>query len=162
MAPQDIIAIVTAGATVATAIAVFQGTKRLGKSQARTAFEDDMSREYREILKSIPIAALLNYELAPDKYAESLRAFFLYIDLCNEQVFLHEDKRISEKTWEIWSAGICSNMTLPAFAMAWAEIRSNSKSFDELDRFLKKNCPKKAVRPPTNGEGVLHPSSLAD
>jgi len=55
----------------------------------------------------------------------------------NEQAFLHEKKRITDKTWVEWEDGITTNMKLPAFKEVWAEIGTKSpKSFKELRRII--------------------------
>lgn len=51
----------TAIGSTATALVVFVAAWQLrrGTSQARTEFEDDLSREYRELARAIPVKAHL-------------------------------------------------------------------------------------------------------
>jgi hypothetical protein len=93
-----------------------------GQEQARTQFEDDLAREYREIAQRIPVKALLGEELNDKEYAAALDSFYHYIDLSNTQIFLRQEGRVSLKTWESWCEGIAWNLSLPAFCKAWAEI----------------------------------------
>lgn len=81
--------LISAGASVATAIAVLLAgwQIRLAKKQAKTQFEDDLTRQYREIIKDIPTDALLGRELSKDDYKNTRHAFYRYIDLSNEQFF---------------------------------------------------------------------------
>ena len=60
-----------------------------------------------------------------------------YFDLCNEQAFLHNNGRISSKTWLFWREGIASNLARPAFARAWCEIAARANGdFSELRELL--------------------------
>ncbi|MGH8546858.1 MAG: hypothetical protein ACREX3_25245 [Gammaproteobacteria bacterium] len=92
-----------------------------------------MAKEYRKLAQKIPINALLGEDLSEQEYRESLEEFYHYIDLSNEQVFLRQEKRVSEATWNNWRDGIKSNLSKPAFRKAWEEIKSRAPgSFTEL------------------------------
>jgi len=99
---------------------------RLAKLQATTRFEDDIAREYRELIFRLPIEALLGKPLDEKEYLESLDEFFHYIDLTNEEIFLRQQGRISRETWIYWLDGIKSNLSRPAFKKAWEEIKSQT------------------------------------
>jgi hypothetical protein len=106
---------------------------RLTKQQATTAFEDSMAKEYRELAARIPTKAFLGADLTDEEYKETFDEFFHYIDLSNEEVFLWKRGRISDETWTYWLDGIKSNLSMPAFKKAWAEIKDKAKdSFKEL------------------------------
>jgi hypothetical protein len=125
----------TSVGSIATAIAVLIAAWQLrrGTVQARTDFEDDLSREYRELARSIPVNALLGRELPEPEFEEALPALYRYVDLSNEQVFLRMQGRICRATWNNWLDGIRSNFERPAFAMAWSRVKTNAKgSFSEL------------------------------
>ncbi|HZO98868.1 MAG TPA: hypothetical protein VFD30_01095 [Terriglobia bacterium] len=130
----DIVQTVVSGATAAGVVALFWQVE-LAKRQAITAFEDDLTRQYREIAHRIPVEALLNEELDDAKLFDTLTWFYQYIDLSNEQVFLRQKGRVRRETWEVWCDGIKSNLSRPAFAKAWGEIKKRSlESFEELRR----------------------------
>ena len=98
-----------------------------------------MANQYRDIIKDIPVKALLGEELNPKEMDESLMSFYRYVDLTNEQICLRQQNRISEHTWENWRDGIKTLMTMPAFNDAWTKIQEKSITrFDELRR-LEKN-----------------------
>lgn len=127
----------TAIGSIATAIAVLVAAWQLyrGSLQARTNFEDDLSREYRELARCIPVKALLGGELGVEEFEQAFPRLYQYIDLTNEQIFLRMNGRISKTTWFNWRDGIKSNLERPAFAQAWARIKEGSKgSFAELRR----------------------------
>lgn len=124
-------AIGSIGTAIAVLIAAWQVRKNT--QQARTDFEDDLSREYRELTRAIPVDAHLGTELSEDDFKRAFPHLFQYIDLSNEQVFLRMNGRVSHATWHSWSDGIKSNLSKPSFAKAWAEVKAKAKpSFQEL------------------------------
>lgn len=121
------------GTTVAVLVAAWQVRK--GTQQARTDFEDDLSREYREVARCIPVKAHLGQELGEEEFERAFPRLYQYIDLTNEQIFLRMNGRISKATWLNWGDGIKSNLGRPAFTQAWARIKKGSSgSFAELRR----------------------------
>jgi hypothetical protein len=125
---RDAAAVVTAVGALATAVAVFIAflELRAAKGYSRTSFEDDLSREYRSIIGQLPAEA---FYIKGDAFApgESVRrAFYRYVDLSNEQLFLASHDRVSAETIDQWKDGIRGNLEhLPAFRAAWAEIAAN-------------------------------------
>jgi hypothetical protein len=119
----------------ATAIGVLLASWQLRRTaiQARTDFEDRVVEEYRVIARRIPVDALLGAALPPDEQARCLDAFYHYIDLSNEQVFLRMTRRVSKATWQNWRDGIRSHLERPAFDDAWKDIKTRAgQNFREL------------------------------
>jgi hypothetical protein len=132
---MDWLGLVEAAASVATAFGVtLTGIQiRLAKQAARTNFEDDLTKQYREIIRNIPIEALLGQELDEETWRETLDDFYRYIDLSNEQVFLRQKNRVSRATWELWCEGIQAHLTRPSFRKAWQYFKEVAPdSFREL------------------------------
>lgn len=120
---------------IATAVAAVVGVWQLVlmQRQSVTNFEDSFAKEYRELVAKLPTKALLGEELSEDEYKEHFDELYHYFDLCNQQVFLHQSKRVSDKTWEFWKDGIASNLKRPAFERAWSEIAARANGdFTEL------------------------------
>lgn len=127
--------ILSALANVGTAIAVLVAAWQLVLShrQAVTTFEDSLAKEYRDIAATLPVRALLGEPLSESEYADKFDEFYRYFDLCNQQVFLWQAGRVSDKTWAFWRDGISSNLKRPAFASAWSEVAARSNGdFSEL------------------------------
>jgi hypothetical protein len=125
---------------VFTAIAAIVAAWQLRhmQKQSTTSFEDSLVREYRELASSLPLPALLGEPISDVLHGEKLDEFYRYFDLCNSQVFLRDQGRISDETWAFWEEGIRSNMKRPAFARAWTEIAARANGdFAELRRV----CP---------------------
>lgn len=139
-------------ASVATALAVIFAAWQiwLSKKQATTAFEDFLSREYRELAGRLPTKALLGEPLTDSEHEESFDEMYHYFDLCNEQAFLAGKGRISGVTWKFWRDGILTNIRRPAFERAWSEVaRRSGGDFSEL----------RAIAPPKSQE---HPNTRGD
>ena len=125
----------------ATAVAAIVAATQLWfvREQARTQFEDQISAQYRAIIRELPVEALLSGELDRESQLAALPAFFHYFDLCNEQAFLWKRKRIRRKTWKEWEEGIVQNFKRPAFHQAWCAVSPRvAESFDELRATLAK------------------------
>lgn len=125
----------TAAAAIFTALAAWAAVRQLRmlKQQGVTTLEDALGSEYRQLASTLPLPALLGEPLTDDQHGAALDEFYRYFDLCNHQVFLRDNGRISEATWSFWKEGIESNLKRPAFARAWAEIAGRATGdFDEL------------------------------
>lgn len=129
--------LLTAAASLATAIGVIVAAYqiRLTRQLSRTQFEDDLTKQFRDIIRRIPIEALLGEELSEEAYDRTRDDFFRYIDLSNEQVFLRRNDRVSARTWKLWCEGIKAFLSRPAFGRAWGEFKDKSPdTFKELRR----------------------------
>lgn len=119
---------VSAGA-VAFAYRQLKETRRIAQMQ----FEDGLNKEYREIISKLPSQILLGGDLPEPMPQEVFDVLYRYIDLCNEQVFLHNRNRINDDVWSSWLEGMKDNMLLPAFRKAWKVVREKKPgSYDEL------------------------------
>jgi len=130
----------SAAGSIGTALAVLVAAWQVHKNtqQARTDFEDELSREYREVARSIPVKAHLGKQLGEEEFEQAFQMLYQYIDLTNEQIFLRMNGRVCKTTWKNWAEGIKSNLSRPAFAKAWAYIKEGAVgSFDELRRLEK-------------------------
>ena len=128
---------VSAIAAIVAAVGVWYARSQLKNSRdiAQLQFEDALGKEYREVANRLRPKALLGEDLSDQEYQDAFDELFHYVDLSNEQVSLRQRGRIGPEVWESWRAGIRSNLALPAFARAWAEIKTKSSSFQELRRF---------------------------
>ena len=122
-------------AAVATAVGVVLAWLQLRQAnqQSQTNFEDELTREYRELARHIPPEALLDKKLSESEQEKAFPYLYQYVDLSNEQTFLRMIGRIGEKTWTFWRDGIRTNLARPAFKAAWNRIKADSpNSFEEL------------------------------
>ena len=130
-------------AAIATAAAVIVGAAgfvatvrqiRMAARQERTRWEDELTREYREIVKALPLPVRLNEPVQDGDIEKDIRTFLNYFDLSNQQVLLRKIGRVSRDTWKEWRAGIKGSLQSgTAFARAWDIIKQRSPDmFAEL------------------------------
>lgn len=129
-------------AAAATAFGVFFAAWALflQRGQERTQFEDSIVQQYRELMKPelLANASVSGFlDDLPESERKRLRQIYLYLDLCNEQVFLRAIGRVSRSTWKVqWSQGIGANLRGDtAIAAAWRLIKENTDDFHELRAF---------------------------
>jgi len=132
---SDAAAAATAFGVVLAASALF-----LQRGQARTQFEDNMVRQYREVIKPDLILDVVLERLfdgRSDDERQRIHHIYLYLDLCNEQVFLRAIGRVSRSTWRVqWSSGIRENLTEhEAIRQTWEVIKTQTHQFRELRVF---------------------------
>jgi hypothetical protein len=127
-------------AEIATSIGVAFAALQLWLShkQAVTAFEDSVNREYRDLAAELPIKVFLDDgSLSDEEYHEAFDKLYHYFDLSNEQVFLRQIGRVSQRTWTFWCDGIRSNVKRAAFSKAWGDIDKRiGGDFRELRRLI--------------------------
>lgn len=131
----DWISIINMTAAVATALGVAVAATGLwlSREQTKTQFEDNVTNEYRQLLKEIPAKALLENDEPLDLSDSLLDAIYNYIDFTNEQVFLRQKNRIRKTTWISWVEGIKSNLEKSTIKMGWNKIKDKAPgSFSEL------------------------------
>lgn len=130
--------VVQAVASLATVALVYLTWQQIGlvRKQATTTFEDSLTAQYRRIMENIPTDIWLGSQLETlDKETQGRcrDAIYRYLDLSNEQTFLHTKKRVTDEAWNEWIEGIEGNMELPAFKEVWAEVAQKCPdNFKEL------------------------------
>jgi hypothetical protein len=133
--PEGITALATLFGAILVLPLIFLAWRELRQSAnyARTSFEDQINKEYRDIARELPVSVFFGSELKEKEYREAFPILYRYIDLSNEQVFLRQRGRVGKETWEFWCDGISSNLQRHAFSRAWAEIKDKADpSFVEL------------------------------
>ncbi|MES9946762.1 MAG: hypothetical protein ABW080_17550 [Candidatus Thiodiazotropha sp.] len=105
-------------ASIATAIGVAIAAWQIRRNaeQTKTSFEDSLNKEYRELMRPIPLKALVGDNVTKIEVEASREAIYNYLDFCNQQVYLRKQKRIRKSTWLEWQEGMKINLALPLFA----------------------------------------------
>lgn len=119
-------------AGIATAVGVLFAAVQLllGRSQARTSFEDEVTAQYRNLIKPTLATALLTP--LSDEQRKLVKDFYEYFDLSNEQVFLRVQGRVRRRTWIEWSKGIQGNLEREPIRSAWLIAVDRLPEFEEL------------------------------
>jgi hypothetical protein len=158
---------VLAASATAIGVVVVAFQFRQAKRQTQTAFEDDYTRQYRDIIQRIPVRALLSEPLDVDSFEKALDEIYNYFDLTNEQIFLRKERCVTTATWTNWCDRIKSNIALPAFRRAWVLVEDQAPAyFEELRRLQETGYREdplgwkgKRIRPPQRS--TVAPSLLA-
>jgi hypothetical protein len=105
-------------ASIATAIGVAIAAWQIRRNaeQIKTSFEDSLNKEYRELMRPVPLKALVGENDIGNETKEAKEAIYNYLDFCNQQVILRKQKRIRKSTWLEWQEGMKINFKLPLFA----------------------------------------------
>jgi hypothetical protein len=123
-------------ASLATAIGVCIAAWQIWESRklAQTSFEDGLDQQYRKLAMDIPVDALIGKPINDNKKDDLREIIYNYLDLCNEQTYLRQKKRISKNRWKEWNDGIKDNLAKPAFKQVWDEIKDKApRAFTALD-----------------------------
>jgi len=117
----------TTVASIATAIGVCIAAWQIRESRklAQTTFEDGLDQQYRKLAMGIPVDALIGEPINVKK-DELREIIYNYLDLCNEQTYLRQKKRIGKNRWKEWNDGIRDNLSKPAFKEVWDEIKDKA------------------------------------
>ena len=137
---------ISAIASSVSALAVFLAMiqLRLANRVSQLQFGDNFEKEYREFAARIPAEAPVDGGLSPQQYKAASDELFRYLDLSNKQVMLRNQRRIGDSTWKNWLLEIKFNLSLPAFKMAWSDVKRKTESqksefFSELRKLEETN-----------------------
>ena len=113
--------------SAATAIGVIIAAWQLWGSRkiAQTSFEDGLDQQYRNLSMDIPVDALLGKPITDNKI-KLRETIYNYLDLCNEQTYLRQKKRVRKNRWKEWNDGIKDNLAKPAFKEVWDEVKTQA------------------------------------
>lgn len=136
---SELLRVVASGATaIGVAIAAWQIWRNA--EQTKTSFEDSLNMEYRELMRPIPLKALIGENVTDEESEAAKEAIYNYLDFCNQQVFLRKQKRIRKSTWSEWQAGMKINLGLPLFAEVAENVFADLPNiFNELKMVQKSN-----------------------
>lgn len=107
---------VVASFATAIGVAIAAWQIRRNAEQTKTSFEDSLNKEYRELMRPVPLKALVGENVPGTEAEVAKEAIYNYLDFCNQQVYLRKQKRIRKSTWLEWQEGMKINLALPLFA----------------------------------------------
>lgn len=154
--------------SIATAVGVLVGAYHLTvyQRQARTDFEDAVAKEFRDLLQALPADAYLGKPLHPDVMTAHLNVFIRYFDLCNNQVFYWQQRRVTAACWINWQDGICGLMKKPAFRQAWEHMMTagayTTEDFIGLRELFKARALPLKLEPPSPAKVLEPPRAQAE
>lgn len=89
------------------------------KNQMKLNFFADYTKRYQEIMLHLPEDIDINYNGFSELPNDVKRYLRAYIDLCSEEYYLHQHKKIEQKIWVNWEQGIKAAFKIKVFKDAW-------------------------------------------
>lgn len=89
----------------------------------------EYTRRYSEITAKLPSESRhpgSSFSLAtlpPDQRDEVINTARAYLNLCSEEFYLHNRRKIDHDTWDIWRAGMRTTLQLPWIQQTWPLLR---------------------------------------
>ncbi|RIJ45491.1 hypothetical protein D1614_22740 [Maribellus luteus] len=141
----EVIQIVTLAITligIVVAIITIIVQSNMTRKQMRLNFFADYTKRYQEIILNFPETinqSDFDYsKLEPEVRDKTLRYMRAYFDLCSEEFYLSQSKRIESEIWEEWSEGIKYTFSKKAFRDAWEIVNLDSKFYSQFKAWVEK------------------------
>lgn len=129
-----------------TAVGIFLAYKGLESqldfhnTQLKVEIFSDYSTRYQNIIADFPEGineqSFLLTNLKTEDYSKTMRKMRQYYDLCFEEWFLNSKGLLEPSFWELWSGGMTTALSKPAFVDAWRSIKSTSVYGKDFENFI--------------------------
>ena len=103
-------------------------------NQIKLNFFADYTKRYQEIMLHLPEDIDINYNSFSELPNEVKRYLRAYIDLCSEEYYLHQYKKIEHKIWVNWEQGIKAAFKIKVFKDAW--VCFDKESYPDFYRWM--------------------------
>ena len=135
--------LVAGGGLIAVCVQV-----RQVRNQLKLQNYSEYTRRYAEIVFRLPEEVNdENFSLDErEDRPQIMRVFRAFFDLCFEEYDLHNRKLVDEDAWQIWSGGIETAMSRPAFRQAWQVVRDTSGFGWKFNDYMNELCYKKPAK----------------
>jgi len=135
------IAVASVAAVVISALAIVAALKGV-RDQLRVTVFLNYTERYSKVMNGVPFEARRpgsEYQLdsrPTEEQARVLSAFREYFNLCSEEMWLHEHRRIDRATWRIWERGMQQVARFPSFRDAWEFLACEYACYDRFQEFV--------------------------
>lgn len=121
---------------VALCLTIYQFAHQLQLS----LFEKYTAR-YQHIMEIMPEYILNGSPLPEENDENAIRAIRLYIDLCSEEFYLHQNKYLDETVWKEWKGGMKHMFSYPSVQSVFVD--KYQKTYKEFAAFVDKELTNK-------------------
>lgn len=135
--------ILTATITAVGIILAYKGLKSqldFHNKQLKVEIFSDYSTRYQSIIADFPEGineqSFLLTSLKPEEYSKTMRKMRQYFDLCFEEWFLNSKGLLEPSFWELWSGGMTTALSKPAFVDAWKTVKDSSVFGLDFEKFI--------------------------
>ena len=135
------IAIASIATVIVSAVAILAGLRGV-RDQLRTTVFLEYTKRYAKIMHNMPYEARepgSGYQLASRSAKERyhvLAVFREYLNMCSEENWLHECRRIDHPTWDIWKCGMEDVAHFPCFREAWDILAREYDAYKAFQEFV--------------------------
>lgn len=135
------ITIASVATVVVSALAITAGLKSV-RDQLRVTVFLTYTDRYAKIMDGIPFEARQPgsaYRLASRPDEERIRvlsAFRGYFNLCSEEKWLYEHRKIDRATWRIWVRSMQVIAQFPCFREAWEALAFEYDCYGKFHKFV--------------------------
>jgi hypothetical protein len=136
------ITVASVTAVVVSALAIVAGIKSV-RDQLRIAIFLEYTKRYSKIMQHMPFEAREpggSYTLSSqpeDERRRILSVFREYLNMCSEEKWLHDHRRIDHATWRIWERGMQDTASFPSFRDAWKVLCPEYDAYTDFQNFVK-------------------------
>lgn len=136
------ITVASLAAVVVSALAIVAGLTGV-RDQMRVTVFLEYTERYSEVMQNMPYAARepgSGYQLSSQSDEERQRVlgvFREYLNLCSEEKWLHDQKRIDHPTWKIWETGMQDVARFPSFHEAWSLLELEYAGYEDFQNFVR-------------------------
>jgi hypothetical protein len=141
MTATQLIVIASLATVALSGLAIYVGLKSV-RDQMRVTVFLEYTERYAKIMDNMPYKARepgSGYRLASQSDEERhrvLEVFREYLNLCSEEKWLHDQKRIDNPTWEIWKCGMRDVTRFPPFREAWSHLEPEYEAYQDFQEFV--------------------------
>jgi hypothetical protein len=102
----------------------------------------EYTKRYSSIMEGLPFEARKPggrfdpEDLDDDSTSAYLSVMRNYLNLCSEELYLFEKKRIDAETWLIWTDGMSQVTEFPGFEFAWRRLRDEYVPYEGFVTFM--------------------------
>jgi len=134
-------AVASVAAVVVSAFAIVFALMGV-RDQLRVTVFLTYTERYAKIMNRVPFEARrpgVEYEMSSrpeEERKEILIAFREYFNLCSEEMWLHDHRRIDHATWRVWERGIRQVAQFPVFREAWEFLASEYDYYERFQKFV--------------------------
>lgn len=142
MTTDQWIAVASIAAVVVAAIAIVAALKGVRDQLQVTVFLTYTDR-YAKAMHDLPFEARRpgsEYRIAVlpvNERASVLSAYREYFNICSEEIWLHQRRRIDHATWAVWEKGMQQVARFPCFIEAWESLSFEYEYFDAFRDFVR-------------------------
>ena len=143
--------VISAIAVAISALAIAAGLKGV-RDQLRVTVFITYTERYAKIMNGIPFEARRpgsDYRLAHRPDEERIRvlsAFREYFNLCSEEKWLHDHRRLDRSTWSVWVRTMQVVAQFPCFGEAWEVLGCEYEGYEDFRSFVAETLLPAAVQ----------------